>query len=204
MRTILEQAGQLDAFVSNAAFTGLVGDVYGYRRRDFLRSIEYTAWPLIDHIQRAAEVLGAPPRYAVALSTIGVDAYQRNYDYAAAAKACLETVARYLSFRLRTDTRVNVVRTRYVRTDSLRATLGGGFEPFVDSLGLADQFVGADEVASVVLALCSGLMDAVRGQTIVVDHGATFADGLMQLYDRHADSRQAAGAPPAKPERASS
>jgi 3-oxoacyl-[acyl-carrier protein] reductase len=199
MKTILDQAGRLDIFVSNAAFTGLVGDVGAYRRRDFLRSIEYTTWPLIDYVVQAAEIFGVPPRYVVGLSTIGIDNYQRNYDYAATAKACLETLARYLSFRLRAKTRVNIVRTRYVRTDSLRATLGDEFEPFVESLNLDDQFVSADDVASVVVALCSGLMDAVTGQTILVDHGATFADGVMRLYDVHQDNRPA-DPPPAEAE----
>jgi enoyl-[acyl-carrier-protein] reductase (NADH) len=41
----------------------------------------------------------------------------------------------------------------------------------------------ADEVATTVVALCSGLMDGVSGQLLTVDRGTTFFDNLMRLYD---------------------
>jgi enoyl-[acyl-carrier-protein] reductase (NADH) len=45
------------------------------------------------------------------------------------------------------------------------------------------QFIPAEEVATVVLALCSGLLDGVNGQVIMVDRGTTFFDNVMRLYN---------------------
>jgi len=42
--------------------------------------------------------------------------------------------------------------------------------------------VTIEEVANTILALGSGLMDAVTGQDISVDHGAPFYDNVMRLY----------------------
>ena len=39
-----------------------------------------------------------------------------------------------------------------------------------------------DQVAGTILALCSGLLDAMNGQVVMVDHGATFFDNLMRFY----------------------
>ena len=40
-----------------------------------------------------------------------------------------------------------------------------------------------EEVAKAILALCSGLMDGVSGQVLMVDRGVTFRDNLMRLYN---------------------
>jgi enoyl-[acyl-carrier-protein] reductase (NADH) len=45
------------------------------------------------------------------------------------------------------------------------------------------QFIACEEVANAILALCSGLMDGVSGQVIMVDRGTSFADNLMRLYN---------------------
>jgi len=93
------------------------------------------------------------------------------------------------------DVRVNVVRSRLVRTESLRATFGAAFEPFAERFNMERQFIPAEEVANVVLALCSGLLDGVNGQVIMVDRGTTFFDNLMRLYDEHGGPQRTWGAP---------
>jgi enoyl-[acyl-carrier-protein] reductase (NADH) len=81
------------------------------------------------------------------------------------------------------DVRINVVRSRLVRTESLRATFGHDFEAFAERFNMRRQFISPDEVANAVLALCSGLMDGVSGQVLMVDRGTTFFDNLMRLYN---------------------
>ena len=44
------------------------------------------------------------------------------------------------------------------------------------------QRLAPDEVAGVVLALCSGWLDGMRGQVLTVDHGTAFYDNLMRLH----------------------
>ena len=124
------------------------------------------------------------PRYVVGLSSGGPDHYYKNYDFVAASKAVMETMCRYLSYRLfDEDIRINVVRSRLVRTESLRATFGRDFEAFAERFNMKRQFISEEEVANSILALCSGLMDGVRGQVLMVDRGTTFFDNLMRLYN---------------------
>jgi NAD(P)-dependent dehydrogenase (short-subunit alcohol dehydrogenase family) len=175
---------RVEAFVSNVSVALVTGGLEDYEKRSLFKSIEYSAWPLFAYPQRIKEIFGAYPRYVVGLSSGGVDAFYKNYDFVAAAKAVMETLCRYLSYRLfDEDVRVNVVRSRLVRTESLRTTFGAEFEPFAERFNMERQFIPAEEVANVVLALCSGLLDGVNGQVIMVDRGTTFFDNLMRLYN---------------------
>jgi len=81
------------------------------------------------------------------------------------------------------DLRINVLRTRSVRTESFRTAFGSDFEAFARRFTREEHFVDAGEVADAAVALCSGLMDGVRGQVITVDRGTSFFDNLMRLYN---------------------
>jgi enoyl-[acyl-carrier-protein] reductase (NADH) len=106
-----------------------------------------------------------------------------HYDIIAASKAALEAMCRYLHQRLREhDSRVNVVRTRFTDTDSLRAITGDAFVPFVEKHS-PGTFTTPDEVGESIVGLCSGLMDAVGGQVITVDHGASIFENFSRLFN---------------------
>jgi enoyl-[acyl-carrier-protein] reductase (NADH) len=88
-----------------------------------------------------------------------------------------------MNFQLRDyGTRVNVLRTRFTRTDSLRDMFGDEFESFVDEFA-PGLFTDAAEVGEAAVGLCCGLMDAVGGQIVTVDHGANIFDNLSRLYE---------------------
>jgi enoyl-[acyl-carrier-protein] reductase (NADH) len=179
----------IDTVVCGVAFAQVVRSLDDYSRRGLTRGIDYTAWPLVELTRGIHTVFGRYPRYVIGLSSGGPDQFYSNYDFAAAAKSVLETLCRYLAYRLRRENVcVNVVRARFVKTDSLRATIGDQFIPFVDAY---DQslFVTTDEVANAVLALASGWMDAVRGQVLTIDRGAAFSDNLMRMYEQRATHR---------------
>jgi NAD(P)-dependent dehydrogenase (short-subunit alcohol dehydrogenase family) len=174
----------IDVFVSNASFGLVVKELADYSLRSLLRTIEYSAWPLYEYPRRIHEVFGAYPRYIVGLSSGGPDHVYRNYDFVAVSKAALETLCRYLNYRLfAEDVRINVVRSRLVRTDSLRATFGEELEPFAERFDSGRQFTSAEEIADAIVMLASGLMDAVSGQVLNVDRGTTFFDNLMGLFE---------------------
>ena len=81
--------------------------------------------------------------------------------------------------------RVNVVRSRLVRTESFDATFGADFHQFLESLGgFEDCYTTPEDVANVILALGSGLLDAVGGQVIMADKGFEFFDNLMGIAER--------------------
>ena len=174
---------RVEVYIPNVAFASVIKGLGDYQRRGLLRGIEYTAWPLVDGTLKIRERFGCYPRYVVGMSSAGPDAFFANYDFAASAKAVLETLARYLSYRVfEEDCCVNVLRPRWVRTASLEATSGAAFPEFVERFPTPHAFVDAEEVADAVIALCSGLMDGVRGQVITLDHGQGFQDNMMRLY----------------------
>jgi enoyl-[acyl-carrier-protein] reductase (NADH) len=123
------------------------------------------------------------------MSSDGPDRYTESYDFVAASKSVLETLCRYVQFRLRNEAvNINVLRSRAIRTESLDSTFGAEFYGFLRSFVREDWFMTVDEVADATLALCSGMLDAVRGQVIMLDRGSTFADGITFLYEGRQES----------------
>lgn len=174
----------LYAFISNVAVAPVVRGFEEYSRRDLARCVDYSVWPLVSHVQGINQVFGTYPRYVIAMSSEGADSYGVNYDIMAATKAALETLCKYMNFRLRDHgTRVNVLRTRFSRTDSLRDMFGMEFEAFVDTHA-PGLFTEAIDVGEAAVGLCCGLMDAVGGQVITVDRGASFFDNFSRLFEQ--------------------
>jgi len=174
----------VEAFISNVSQAVLVESLRDYSARALFQSIQYSAWPLVDYTLRIREVFGRYPRYVVGISSTGVDYFSWGYDFVAASKAVMETLCRYLSYRLfDEDVRINVIRTRGVRTESFRSAFGSDFETFARRFTQEKHFVDAGEVANAAVALCSGLMDGVRGQVVTVDRGTTLFDNIVRLYN---------------------
>jgi NAD(P)-dependent dehydrogenase (short-subunit alcohol dehydrogenase family) len=184
LEQVKRERGGIDVFVSNVSMALIVKSVDDYSRRSLHRSIDYSAWPFVEYTRRIHGVFGRYPRYVIGLSSSGPDQFLANYDFVAASKAVLEVMCRYLNCRLADeDVRFNVVRARAVLTESLKATFGDEFEDFLSRANMSRDLVRPDEVADTIVALCSGLMDGVSGQVLMVDRGGTFRDGLMRLFN---------------------
>ncbi|HYR91919.1 MAG TPA: SDR family oxidoreductase [Terriglobia bacterium] len=184
LQQLRQRHDQIEAFISNVSVGQVVRDLDDYELRSLFGSIQYSAWPMIEYPRKIKQVFGRYPRYIVGLSSGGPDHFYKNYDFVAASKAVMETLCRYMNYRLfDEDVRINVVRSRLVRTESLRETFGRDFEEFAERFNMERQFIPCEEVANAVLALCSGLMDGVSGQVLMVDRGTTFFDNLMRLYN---------------------
>jgi NAD(P)-dependent dehydrogenase (short-subunit alcohol dehydrogenase family) len=183
---IRERHDHLTAFISNAAFAPAVRAFDEYTRRGLGVAIDHSTWPIVAYTRIAKDVFGSYPRYVVGISSEGAESYHVNYDIVAASKAALEALCRYMNQRLRDHgTRVNVVRTRFVKTEALRATFGDDFEGFVEAHS-PGVFTSPDQVAEAVVGLCSGLMDGVGGQTVTVDGGANVFENFSRLFaERH-------------------
>jgi len=174
---------QVDIFVSNVSAGLMIGSFDDYDRRALGRTIDYSVWPLVRYLQLIHETFGRYPRHVVALSSTGVDHYSAGYDFVAASKALLETLCRYVSYRLRSDgVRINVIRSMNVRTQAFTDTFGREFAEFAAPYMRPEHLVHPREVAEAVVALVSGLMDGFSGQVITVDRGMSFFDDLMRLY----------------------
>jgi NAD(P)-dependent dehydrogenase (short-subunit alcohol dehydrogenase family) len=175
---------RLHAFVSNVSFAAIIRTMDDYDERALDRSLSYSTWPLVTHMREAKRIFGRYPRHVVGLSSGGPDHYYKDYDFVAATKAVLETLTRYLAYRLfDDDCRINVVRSRLVRTQSLRDTFGAEFEEFVLRFNMDRQFISCEEVGSTIAALASGMLDGMNGQVLMVDRGTTFFDNLMRIYE---------------------
>ena len=186
VRTVLDgirrHHDRLDVLVSNVAFGATVRSVDDYSKKALHTGIDYSAWPLVAHTLAARAIFGAPPRYVVGVSSEGAESMHPGYDLIAASKSVLETLCRYLHYRLREEgTSVNVVRTRFVETTSLDDTFGPAFADFVRAFE-PDVLTPPAEVATAIVGLCSGLMDALGGQVVTVDRGAGLYENFSRLY----------------------
>lgn len=115
----------------------------------FQDAVSEQSWPLVGALQRVREAFGRYPRYTVALSSLTTASYEPGAETVALANCVLEILCRYMTAELLgEDARVNAVRSA------------------------AD--VAPQEVARVVVALCSGLLDGVKGQILTVDGGRGF------------------------------
>ena len=180
---IRERHAKLDVFVSNVAFAPNVNGLEDYTRRGFALAFDYSVWPIVSYTRIAREVFGRYPRYVLGLSSEGTENYHPHYDIVATTKAALEALCRYMNHRLRDQgASVNVLRTRFTSTDSLRAVAGEAFEAFVEAHS-PGVFTTPEEVGEAAYGLCSGLMDGVGGQVVTVDRGASVFENFSRLYD---------------------
>lgn len=181
MQVIKTQTNRLDVVISNVAFSKAVQSLDDLTQRALERSLAYSAWPLVDLVQAAYATFGQFPRYVIGISSDGGEVCHPAYDLAGVSKAVLETLCRYLALRLKpAGTRVNAVRPGFLDTASSRATFGPATLSSIMeySPGL---LLDPAAVANVCVALCSGLMDAVTGQVIVVDEGWSLVSPITYL-----------------------
>ena len=185
MDLVQARFGRVDTFVSNASAALVINSLDDYSLRGFQKSMQYAAWPSFGYLQAMKARIGRYPKYVVIMSSDGPDRFTPGYDFVAAAKAVTETLARYLSYRLRDEgVRINVLRSRAVKTDSFDDTFGNEFYGFLRSFVPESWAMTPEEVGRAAFALCSGLCDGVSGQVIMVDRGNTFADGISYIYER--------------------
>jgi len=186
LSAIAERHKKIDVFISNVAFAQRTGSLQEYNKRSLFRSLDYSAWPLWNYTDLIHKKFGSYPTYIFGLSSDGPDSFFMNYDFVAASKAVLETMCRYMNFRLLNEgSRVNIVRSRLVRTESFDATFGKEFHEYLEALGgFEDCYTTPEEIGNVVFALGSGLCDAVGGQVVMVDRGFQFFDNLMGIAER--------------------
>ena len=188
MELIKEEHDAVEVFISNVSFAQVARGVEKYKKRTLMTSLGYSAWPMIEHIQQIKKHFSQFPRYILGTSCDGPDIYYPGYDFVAVAKTIMEVACRYIATEvLDEDVCINILRSRPVSTESLVATFGEAFEPFLKKYYSDDYFILLEEVADAALALCSGLMDAVSGQVILLDRGVAFCDNLMRLYEHRGE-----------------
>ena len=184
MVEIKRESGHLDVIVSNVAFAKVINELSDLKKNALDLSLGYSAWPIVELTQMARDVFETFPRYVIGVSSDGGEVCYEGYDLVGASKAVLETLCRYLAFRLkRYGVRVNAIRPGLLDTASSRSTFGN---QVVDSVAeqMGEIFLAPQSVAKACLALCSGWLDAVTGQVIVVDEGWSLVSPIAYVTGR--------------------
>ncbi len=181
---IKEKETRIDYFISNVGFAQRTMSLDEYKKRSLFKTLEYSTWPMIEYTRRIKAVFGKYPSYVLGISSDGPDHFYQGYDFVAASKALLEFFGKYLSVHLMSEgSKVNVIRFGPVNTESFNLIFGEDFFKYLRENNISEETVlNTEECGKAVFALCSGLLDALNGQIVVVDKGVPFQDNTMMRY----------------------
>jgi NAD(P)-dependent dehydrogenase (short-subunit alcohol dehydrogenase family) len=181
---IKEKEDKIDYFISNVGVAQRTVDLAEYKKRSLFKTLEYSTWPLIEYTRKIKDCFGQYPQHIVGISSSGPDHFYPGYDFVAASKVLLELFAKYISVYLyKEGGRVNVIRFGPVNTESFSLIFGNEFFEYLKEKKISEEIlISPEECGKAVLALCSGLLDAMNGQIITVDKGFSYQDNLMMHY----------------------
>jgi enoyl-[acyl-carrier protein] reductase III len=168
---LVEQAGQLDILVSNAA-TGVIRPLLELEEKHWDWTMNANARALLTLARLAAPSM-QPGSSIVAVSSLGSQRVLDNYALVGTSKAALEALVRYLAVELAPrEIRVNAVSAGLVETGALdyfpnRDEMLAWYEQRTP----VGRLVGPRDVAAAVCFLCTPEAAMICGHTLVVDGG---------------------------------
>jgi len=168
---LVEQAGQLDVLVSNAA-TGVIRPALEIEEKHWDWTMNANARALLTLTRHAAPSMPAGSSI-VAISSLGAQRVLDDYVVVGVSKAALEALVRYLAVELAPrGIRVNAVSAGLVETGALEYFANREVMlEYYKRRTPAGRLVGPSDVADVVCFLASPEAEMIRGQTLVVDGG---------------------------------
>jgi enoyl-[acyl-carrier protein] reductase III len=166
----VEALGPLDALIHNAA-TGVIRPALETEDRHWDWTHSANARALLSLARVAVPAMPAGSS-VVGVSSLGAGRVLENYALVGTSKAALESLVRYLAVELGPrGVRVNAVSGGVVETGALEHFPNREAMLELGARNAAGRLVSADDVAGVVMFLCSPEAEMIRGQTIVVDGG---------------------------------
>ncbi len=172
---VKDKWGHLDIFISNAVL-GVLRPAEVFPEKGWEMTVDINAKAYLFCAQEAVKLMnGRNKGHIVALSSIGSIRCMPGYSVIGASKAAIETLTRYLALELAPKhINVNCVSGGPIDTEALRAF------PNYDEL-VADtekntplgRMGTPEDLANVVVWLCSDESSWVTGQTIIADGGLT-------------------------------
>lgn len=171
--------GRLDVFISNAARTTF-RPVMELNSRNWQKVMDMNGRAFLLGAQMAARLMReSGGGRIVGISSLGSQYYIPKYAALGAAKAVMESLARYLAVELAPwNINVNVVCGGYVDTASMR--LSPDYKELTQTVRErtpAKRLAGPEDLAGIVAFLCSDESEWIRGQTIVADGGFSLVLG---------------------------
>lgn len=176
--TIEGEFNGLDFLIHNAA-SGYNRPVMEQRPKGWEWTMNINARSLLFAAQRAVPLMKKRGGGAiVSVSSPGSQRVLPDYVMVGASKAALEAVTRYLAIELADDSIVvNAISPGMVLTDALKHfDAVRRQEDIIDRAVAhtpAGRLVTPEEIAEIIAFLCSPAARMIRGQTIIVDGGAT-------------------------------
>ncbi|MDQ7839001.1 MAG: enoyl-[acyl-carrier-protein] reductase FabL [Thermodesulfobacteriota bacterium] len=175
IKDIFEQVkneyGRLDVLISNAA-SGVLKPALELTEKHWQWTMNINARALLPLVQHAMPLMQNGGRI-IAVSSLGAVRAIENYAAVGASKAALESLVRHLAVELAPlGINANVVSAGAVDTEALKHFPAR--ESILDNTRQrtpAGRLTTPEDVANVVLLLCSDLASMIHGQTIVVDGG---------------------------------
>lgn len=166
----------IDILIHNAAI-GSFKPAHEVRANQWDLSMNVNARALLLCVQEALPSLTERRGHVVAVSSLGGTRVIPDYGAVGVSKAALEALTRYLGVELAArGVHVNAVAGGLLDLPSVR--LHPGFEQLAaDTIRRtpAQRLGTADDIARLVLFLCSPLADWMVGQTVVADGGMSLS-----------------------------
>jgi len=165
--------GRLDVFVSNAARTTF-RPIADLNAKNWQRVMDINARAFLLGSQLAAGLMRKNGGgKIIGISSLGAGAYVPGYAALGAAKAAIESLARYLAVEMAPfGINVNVVTGGFIDTDSMKINPEyEAVKSYVESRTPGARVGQPEDIAGVVNFLCCPEAEWIRGQTIVVDGG---------------------------------
>jgi len=168
--------GGLDMLVHAVAFAereDLRDRFLNVSRKNFLRSMEISAYSLVALARAAEQLMEANGGAILTLTYIGAVRAIPNYNVMGVAKATLEACVRYLALDLGPkNIRVNAISAGPARTLSSSAIRDfHSMAHEVEQRAPLRRAMRNEEVGGMAAALLSDLSSGVTGQTVYVDVG---------------------------------
>jgi len=172
---IKSKYGRLDILVSNAAL-GIYTSAMEINDKAWQLSMNTNAEAFLQCVQLGEKLMPNGSKI-VALSSLGSVRYIDGYAAIGASKAAIETLTRYFAFELAPrHINVNTVSGGFIDTDALKGF--PSYEKMAEEVIRRTPFkrVGnVDDVADVVVFLCTMKASWITGQVLVVDGGYSLA-----------------------------
>ena len=164
--------GGLDIVVSNAA-SGVLKPARELTMHHFDWAMHMNAAALLPITQQFLKLSAAGEKTLVAVSSLGALRAIPNYTAVGASKAALESMVRHLAAEFAPEgMRINAVSAGTVDTDALLHFPNR--EELLESARArtpAGRLVHPQDVANVVVYLCTEYASMIHGQTLIIDGG---------------------------------